>query len=80
MRLVPKKKRIMAFFLVNFLPTFIDMHRMDTMLPLILLVSEMLNISRAKVEPRFFNKFAFVSNKCLAQDASRECPKTTENL
>ena len=42
------------------------MYRMDTELSLILLVSEMLKIPRPKAEAHFL---AFVTNKCLAQDA-----------
>ena len=53
---------------------------MDTMLYLILLVSEMLKISKAKIEVHFLKKLALVTKKCLAQDAFGECPRTTENL
>ena len=53
---------------------------MDAMFSLILSVSEMLKIPRAKVEAHFLEKIAFVTNKCLAQDAFRKCPRTTENL
>ena len=53
---------------------------MDTALYLILLVSEMLEISRAKVEVHFLKKPAFVTNKCLARDAFGKCPRTTEKL
>ena len=56
------------------------MYLMDTMLSLILLVFEMLKISRAKVKAHFLKKFAFVTNRCLAQDAFRKFPRTTENL
>ena len=45
------------------------MHRMDTALSLILIVSEMLKIPGAKVEAHFLKKLGFVTNKCLAQDA-----------
>ena len=45
------------------------MYHMDTELSLILLVSEMLKIPRVKVEAHFLKKFAFVTNKYLAQDA-----------
>ena len=45
------------------------MYRMDIVLSLILLVSEMLKIPRAKVEANFLKKLAFVTNKCLAQDS-----------
>ena len=53
---------------------------MDAVLPLILLVSEMLEILRAKVEDHFLKKLAFVTSKYLAQDAFTECPRTTESL
>ena len=56
------------------------MYRMDTLLSLILLVSEMLKIQRAKVEAHFLKKFAFANNKYLAQDALGKCPRTVENL
>ena len=56
------------------------MYRMDTVLSLILLVSEMLKIPRAKIETHFLKKLALVTNKCLAQDAFGKCPTTTENL
>ena len=58
----------------------IDIHPMDAALFLILLFSEMLEIPRVKVKVYFLKKFAFVTNKCLAQDAFRECPGTTESL
>ena len=70
----------MAFFLLNFLSEFIDMYRMDTALSLILLVFEMLKIPKTKFEARFLKKLDFVTNKCLAQDVFRKCPRTTENL
>ena len=56
------------------------MYRMNIVLSLILLVSDMLKIPRAKVEVHFLKKFAFVTSKCLAQDDSGKCPRTTENL
>ena len=56
------------------------MYRMDTVLSLILLVSEMLKIPRAKVEADFLKKLAFVTTKCLAQDTFGKCRRTTENL
>ena len=56
------------------------MYRMDTLLSLILQVSEMLKIPRAKVEAHFFKKFTFVTNKCLAQDHFGKRPRTAENL
>ena len=80
LRLASKKKRIMAFFLLNFLPKFIDMYGMDTVLFFILLVFEMLKIPKINVEAHFLKKLDFVTNKCLAQDAFRKCPRTTENL
>ena len=42
---------------------------MDTVLSLIPLVSEALKIPRARVGAHFLKKLAFVTNKCLAQDA-----------
>ena len=56
------------------------MYRIGTVLSLILLVSKMLKIPRAKVEAHFLKKLAFVTNKYLAQDAFGKCPRTTENL
>ena len=56
------------------------MYRMDTVLFLILLVSEMLKILRAKAKAHFLKKLAFVTKKCLAQDAFGKCPRTTESL
>ena len=56
------------------------MYGMDTVLPLILLVSEMLKIPRAKVETHFFKKLALVTNNCLAQEGFGKCPRTTKNL
>ena len=53
---------------------------MNTLSSFILLVFEMLKIPRAKIEAHFFNKFVFVTNKSLAQDAFRKCPRTTESL
>ena len=47
------------------------MYCMDTVLPLILLVSEMLKIPRAKVEAHFLKKHAFVCNQ---QMFSTRCP------
>ena len=70
----------MTFFLLTCLSKRIDKYRIDTMLYLILLISEMLKIPRAKVEAHFLKKLAFVTNKCLAQDAFRKCPRTTGNL
>ena len=45
---------------------------MDTVLSLILLLSEMLKIQRAKAEAHFLKKIALVTNRCLAQDAFGE--------
>ena len=56
------------------------MYRMDTVLSLILLVSEMLKSPRTKVQAHFLKKIAFITKKCLAQDIFRTCPRTTENL
>ena len=56
----------MTFFLLNFLSKFIDMYRMDIALFMILLVFEML-----KAKAHFLKKLAFVTSKCLAQDAYR---------
>ena len=53
---------------------------MDFVLLLILLISEMLNITKAKVKTHFLEKLAFVTSKCLAQDAFRKYPTITENL
>ena len=53
---------------------------MDTVLFLILLISEMLKIPRVKVEAFFLKKRAFLTNKFLAQDPFGKCPRTTENL
>ena len=56
------------------------MYRMDILLSLILLVSEMLKIPKTKVETHFLKKIDFVNNKCLAQEAFEKCLSTTENL
>ena len=48
---------------------------MDTVLSLILLLSEMLKIPKTKVEAHFLKKLDFVTNKCLAQDAFGKCQK-----
>ena len=56
------------------------MYPMDIVLPLILLVSEMLKILRAKVEADFLKKLASVTNKYLAQYSFGKCSRTTENL
>ena len=56
------------------------MHLMDSVLSLILLISEMLKTPETKVEAHFLKKLDFVTNKCLAQDAFRKCPgKTFQN-
>ena len=36
--------------------------------------------SKGQSEAHFLKKFAFVSNKCWAQDAFGKCSRTTENL
>ena len=56
------------------------MYHINTILPLILLVSEMLKISIDRVGAHFLEKFAFVTNKCLTQDAFGKHPKKTEDL
>ena len=53
---------------------------MNTVLFLILLVSGMLKIPRAKVEAHFLKKLAFVTNRCSTQDTFKKCLRTTENL
>ena len=55
------------------------MYRIDTVLPLTLLVFEMLKIPKTKVETHFLKKLDFVINKCLALDAFEKCPRTIEN-
>ena len=50
------------------------MYRRYTVISLILLVWTMGQSSH------FIKNLAFVTNKCLAQDAFRECPRITENL
>ena len=56
------------------------MYHMDTVLSLIMVVSEMLKIPRAKVEAHFLKKLVFVTNKCFAQDAFGKCPRTVEKI
>ena len=56
------------------------MHCMDTVLSLMLLISEMLKILRAKFEAHFLKKLAFVTYKSLPQDVLGQCTSTTENL
>ena len=68
------------FFLLNLLSKFIDMYRMDAVLSLILLVSDVLKIPKIKVEAHFLKKLNFVTNKCLTRDAFEKCPRITENL
>ena len=51
---------------------------MDTALSLILLDSEILKIP--KVKAHFLKKLAFVTNKCLTQDAFGKCPRITKKL
>ena len=83
MFLVPCVRSIRRKWIVTFLSfpsKCIDMHRIDTMLSLILLVSEMLKIPRVKVDVHFLKKLAFVTNKCLAHNAFRKFPMATENL
>ena len=58
---------------LTFLSKFMNMYRMDTALSLILLVSEMLQIPRVKVEAHFLKKLAFATILCLAQDAFGKC-------
>ena len=55
------------------------MYRMDIVLSLILLVSEMLKTPKVKDEAPFLKKFAFVTNKCLAQDAFEKCPRANSS-
>ena len=40
----------------------------------------MLEIPKSKVEAHFLKKLDSVTNKCLALDPFRKCPRTTENL
>ena len=70
----------MTFFPLNFLSKFIYMYRVDTVLSLILLVSERLKIPRTKVETNFLKKINFVTNKWFAQDAFGKYQMTTKNL
>ena len=56
------------------------MYRMDILLSLILVVSEMLKIPRSKGEAHFLKRLAFVTNKYLAQDTVETFPRTTETL
>ena len=70
----------MIFFLLNSPSKFIDICRMDTVLLLILLDSEMLKIPRAKVEAPFPKKLDFVTKKSFAQDAFGKYPRISEKL
>ena len=56
------------------------MYRMDAVLSFILLVFQMLKLPKTKVEAHFLKKLDFVTNKYLAQDAFRKCPRATGNL
>ena len=56
------------------------MYCMDIGLSLILLVFEMLKIPKTNLEANFLKKPDFVTNKCLALDVFRKCPRTTGNL
>ena len=80
LRLILEKNWIMTFFPLNFLSKFKYMYRVDTVLSLILLVSERLKIPRTKVETNFLKKINFVTNKWFAQDAFGKYQMTTENL
>ena len=51
---------------------------MNTGLFLILLVFEILKVSKTKVKAHFLKKLDFVTNKCLALDVFGECLRTTE--
>ena len=62
---VPYEKVNYDFFLLSFLSKLIYMYRMDTGLSLVILVSDMLKISKAKVETQCFKKLAIVTNLCL---------------
>ena len=53
---------------------------MDTVLSLILLVSEMLKYPWAKVEAHFLMKLAFVNNKCLFTRCLRKMSKDNRKL
>ena len=76
MRLVPKKKWTLNFLSDKFFVTTYEYVPYGPRVVLILLVSEMQKIQRAKVEAHFLKKLAFVTNECLARDAF----STTENL
>ena len=64
-----RKSELCLFFLLNFLSKFIDMYHIDSLLFLILLVSEMLKIPRTKVEAHFLKKTCF----CNEQQFSTRC-------
>ena len=53
---------------------------MDTVLSMILLVSDMLKVPRAKLEANFLKKLTYVTKNYLAHDAFGKCPRTTGNL
>ena len=53
---------------------------MDTVLSLILLVSEILIIPKTEFEANFLKKLAFVTNKCFPQDAFGKCPENRKLL
>ena len=52
---------------------------MDTALPLILLVSEILKIPRAKVEVHFLKKFPFITKKMFSTRCLRKMSKDNSN-
>ena len=56
------------------------MYRMDTVLFLILSISDMLKILSAKVGDHFLKKLAFVTNRCLAHDAFRKIPRAIKKI
>ena len=66
-----RKSESCPFFSVKFLSKSMYIYHMDVVLSLILIVSQMLKFPRTKVEVHFLNKFVFVTNKCLAQNAFR---------
>ena len=53
---------------------------MDTVLSLILLVSEKLKTPKVKVEVHYLRKLAFAANKCLTQNIFGKYPRPTEDL
>ena len=56
------------------------MYRMDIALSSILLISEMQEIPSVRAEAYFLTKLAFVTNRCLTQDAFGKHLRTTENF